>query len=89
MYFSSSFLLEAGLGSNLSYVWHSIYVTQALLLQGLACRVGDGKDTNIWLMHLFLDGINPYVVINPSRHLINGTVLALMVLGEDGGMWTA
>jgi hypothetical protein len=47
VYFPSSSILEAELGSHPSQIWRSIFDGRDILAQGLIRRIGDGRSTNI------------------------------------------
>lgn len=47
-YFSRDSFITSKLGSNLSYVWRSIWSTKKLLQAGMLWRVGDGNSIKIW-----------------------------------------
>ncbi|XP_050222584.1 uncharacterized protein LOC126672674 [Mercurialis annua] len=47
-YFPNSNFLNAKLGSNLSFVWRSIFATQQVTRKGARVRIGDGRSTSIW-----------------------------------------
>lgn len=46
-YFKHYNVMEAGLGSNASFVWRSIMWSRDLIKKGLCWRVGNGKSLNI------------------------------------------
>jgi hypothetical protein len=47
-YYPNSNFLEADIGQNPSYAWHSIWNSKKLLKEGLVWRVGDGTKIRIW-----------------------------------------
>ena len=47
-YFPNSFLLEAGIGNNTSYVWRSILRGRKLLMKGIRWRVVTGSNISIF-----------------------------------------
>jgi hypothetical protein len=47
-YFPNCSILDAGLGSKLSFVWRSIHGAGDLVKEGLLWRIGDGASVWIW-----------------------------------------
>ena len=47
-YFPHYSFMEANLGANPSYIWHSILEAKQIVCAGSHIRFGDGKNTNIW-----------------------------------------
>lgn len=47
-YFPHVDFLEANLGHNPSYYWHSVWCSQSLLKEGMRWRIGDGSRIHIW-----------------------------------------
>lgn len=47
-YYPNSNFLDSRLGLNGSYVWRSVWGSKALLVEGLAWRVGDGQSIRVW-----------------------------------------
>lgn len=60
-YFPHSSFLEAGKGSNPSFIWFSIRETQSLIRAGARVCVGDGKSVGVWGSPWLPDHVNPYV----------------------------
>ena len=80
VYFPTSLILDATLGSHPSQIWRAILEGRDILVQGLVGRVGDGATTHIWqdnwlpregLMRLIVSLTNnpPQLV----KELIDGT----------------
>jgi hypothetical protein len=68
VYFPSSSILEAGLGSHPLQIWRSILDGREVMVQGLIRRIGDGSTTNIWLDNwLPRDNmLRPIVALKPN-----------------------
>ena len=47
-YFPHCSFMEANLGANPSYIWHSILEAKQIVRAGSHIRIGDGKNTNTW-----------------------------------------
>ena len=47
-YYKNYYFLNARRGFDPSFVWHSISVARALLLDGLKWRAGDGTQIGVW-----------------------------------------
>lgn len=47
-YFPQVDFIDANLGHNPSYCWHSLWCSQSLLKEGLRWRISDGSKINIW-----------------------------------------
>lgn len=60
-YFPNCSFLEAGGGSNPSFVWSSIKETQGLLREGIRWRIGDGRKVRVWGDPWLPDRHNPYI----------------------------
>ena len=46
-YFPHGSFLNATIGNNPSYIWRSVLESQAIIKQGIGCRVGNGNSINI------------------------------------------
>lgn len=64
-YFSQSSFLEAPLGSNPSFTWRSLWMSQEVIRQGSHWRVGSGDAINIWHDHWLGDALNLCVTTEP------------------------
>lgn len=49
-YFFGKSFLEASLGHNPSFVWHSIHAAQSLVQKGAIIRVGSGSTIQVFLI---------------------------------------
>ncbi|XP_019186548.1 PREDICTED: uncharacterized protein LOC109181252 [Ipomoea nil] len=58
-YYPHSDFLEAELGNNPSYLWRSILATKSVLREGMAKRIGNGRNTKVWGAPWLLDKSNP------------------------------
>lgn len=47
-YFPNTDFINAKIGSNMSYVWHSILESHDILRHGCRRRIGDGKSMKVW-----------------------------------------
>ena len=54
-YFSRSEFLNCGVGSRPSYAWRSIIHGRDLLKVGMLNKVGDGRNTKVWLNNWLMD----------------------------------
>lgn len=78
---NSSFL-GAKLGSNPSFIWHSIMEVQNTIKGGVRWRVGDGSSINIWYELWLPNQNNFYVQTNMPNYLKEGIVFSLMKVSE-------
>lgn len=80
-YYPNESFLTAKLGSSPSYIWRSVHAAQNLLVQGISCRVGNGREIDIvgtpWLPSVS----DPYIHTF-SDTLTNQKVSSLMLVGE-------
>ncbi|XP_031107044.1 uncharacterized protein LOC116011776 [Ipomoea triloba] len=86
-YFPTCSFLDAGLGSNPSFVWTSIRNSQSLIRRGARVCVGDGSTTRVWGVPWLPDTQNPYVTTPEPTYLTNPCVHSLFVpntLSWDG-----
>ncbi|XP_031101846.1 uncharacterized protein LOC116005747 [Ipomoea triloba] len=60
-YYPSASFLDATLGHNPSYIWRSILAGQVVLRDGVARRIGDGKDTLVWDCPWLANSVDPYI----------------------------
>ena len=60
--------VNASLGHNPSYTWHSIMVAQSLIRKGLRWRVGDGAHIHVW-KDKWLPSPTTYKVASPRIFL--------------------
>ncbi|XP_031094434.1 uncharacterized protein LOC115998904 [Ipomoea triloba] len=83
-YFPNVNFLEATLGNNPSYIWRSILSGQEVLREGVARRVGNGKDTPVWGCPWLLDNVDPYVTTACINELRDARVHNLL---DSNGCW--
>lgn len=76
-YFPKCSFLEAGSGSNPSFVWTSIRAAQSLLREGTRWRIGDGGKVRVWDNPWLPDDVNPYVSTAQPEYLNNILVKSL------------
>lgn len=81
-YFKHSSFLEAKLGSNPSYVWHSILEAQAIIKANSHWRVGNGSMINIWKDPWLPDPNQPFIKSPMLPHLSEGMVFWSHALGQ-------
>lgn len=60
-YFPTCSFLEAGVGSNPSFVWLSIRESQGILREGVRWRIGDGRLVKVCGDPRLPDCTNPYI----------------------------
>ncbi|XP_019177735.1 PREDICTED: uncharacterized protein LOC109172940 [Ipomoea nil] len=81
-YFLKCSFLEAGVGSNPSFVWSSVRETQGLLRGGVRWRIGDGGTVKVWGDPWLPDVHNPYVMTTEQSYLNDPLVKSLFCVGE-------
>lgn len=81
-YYLDGSFFSAKLGGNPSYVWRSLVETQALMKEGLVCRVGRGNNILVLNDPWLPDALNPYVT-SRSEALHNAIVSNLMDLSTN------
>ncbi|XP_031127606.1 uncharacterized protein LOC116029699 [Ipomoea triloba] len=83
-YYPNCDFLHAQLGANPSYIWQSVLASQSLLREGIAKRIGDGKDTAIWGWPWLSDVDNPSLVTPCIDNLREAKVSGLI---DEAGNW--
>ncbi|XP_031116813.1 uncharacterized protein LOC116020480 [Ipomoea triloba] len=78
-YFPTCSFLEAGLGSNPSFVWSSIRNSQSLITRGARVCVRDGSTTRVWNVPWLPNKQNPYVSTPEPIYLNNPCVRSLFI----------
>lgn len=81
-YYPSKSLLTAKVGSSPSYIWRR--VLEALIKQGISCRIGNGKSLII-INTPWLSDTNDRYIQSSNEALLNQKVSSFMVTGER--MW--
>lgn len=84
-YYPHTSFLNAKVGNNPSYVWRSIWETQAVIKEGIRWRVGNGKSINIWTKPWLPNDEDGFLQTEKITHLESTTVSALLT--EDGAKW--
>lgn len=64
-YFLNVDFLDAKLGHNPSFVWHSIFASQSVIKEGVKCRIGNGNSIAIWKQPWLRRNDYPYVSTAP------------------------
>lgn len=82
-YYPNGSFLNAKVGHNPSYVWRSVIEAQALLKQGLGCRIGSGTMINILDDPWLPSAQEAYVQTN--NPVLNGQKVASLF--NDLGNW--
>ncbi|KAL5567013.1 hypothetical protein UlMin_030177 [Ulmus minor] len=76
-YFPSCLVLEAGLGTSLSFIWRSLIWERELGLKGVKRRIGNGLNTSIyksrWIPVPYL-----FQVVSPRVLALNAIVASLL-----------
>ncbi|XP_031119013.1 uncharacterized protein LOC116022425 [Ipomoea triloba] len=70
-YFPNASFLEAGVGSNPSFVWSSIRESQEIFRAGMRWKVGNGSRVRVWGDPWLTDKTNPYI-ITPEPDYLHG-----------------
>lgn len=85
-------------GHNLSYTWHSIHTSQVMVKKGKRCRLGDGRNTNVWKNSWFrstnisyiatptidsLENLMMSCLVNPTKVSWNETLIHDLFLLQD------
>lgn len=83
-YFPRNSFLDAPDKSNISFCWRSLLATRQVLRFGMAWRVGNGENINLWTDH-WLPGNQPYIQSPVVPGFENAKVKLL--LANDGGHW--
>lgn len=83
-YYPNGTYLNAKIGANPSFIWRSVLQVQALLKQGVRCRVGNGRSINVLDDPWLPSEHNPYIH-SISESLRNQKVISLLDTVE--GSW--
>ncbi|XP_031108675.1 uncharacterized protein LOC116013165 [Ipomoea triloba] len=83
-FFPNCSFLEAGVGSNPSFVWTSIRESQVLLWKGVRRRIGDGGLVRVWGEPWLPDSANPFVSTPDPGYLGNSLVRSLFDTHASG-----
>lgn len=81
-YFPNSSFRQAGLGSNPSYVWRSIYAAKDLIMAGSILKVGSGESIRVWDEPWIPDEGNTGITTNVYLGLEDIRVNNLFISGE-------
>lgn len=76
-YYPNSDFLNTSLGDSPSYVWRSIFASQAVIKQGCRKRIGDGKGTKVWQVPWLPCANNGYLTSEIYPELTDVTVDSL------------
>ncbi|XP_050222495.1 uncharacterized protein LOC126672583 [Mercurialis annua] len=82
-YFPNSTFLEAKLGSNPSYVWRSIFESQAAMVKGSRVRIDNGRKTSIWNSPWVLPDNSGHITTPMPISLSKAKVCDLFEIGES------
>ena len=77
-YFPRCDFIEASLGNNPSYLWHSIMSAQNLVRDGARWRVGNGNNIRIW-GDKWLPSFSTYKVASPRLFLNQDTRVSELI----------
>ncbi|XP_031120247.1 uncharacterized protein LOC116023389 [Ipomoea triloba] len=77
-YYPHADFLDAKIGANPSYCWHSIMASQDILRAGCFKRIGNGEATLVWKHPWLPDSEDPYVHTACSDQNVNMRVSALI-----------
>lgn len=76
--------MHAKLGANPSFIWRSIWKTQAIMRSSISWRIGDEKTTNVWYDLWLPCNTSSSIQTKPLPHLHDITVSSLRELnGHD------
>lgn len=84
-YFPRTNFMDATIGSNPSFIWHSILEAQPFLRRTCRWRVGDGESINIWTDPWLPNKEIPLIQSSPQTATIPTKVAAL--LHPIGNSW--
>lgn len=70
--------LEASVGSNPSFVWRSLMVTQDLIKSRIRWRIGDGASVRLFSDSWLPNTLNPFIESNTPENLSLATVDTLI-----------
>ena len=79
-YFPGCDFVEANLGSQPSYAWHSIMAAQLLVRRGMCWQVGDRERIHIWRDKWILSPCT-YRIITPEKQLPQGPWVKNLIKG--------
>lgn len=77
-YFPRGDFLTATLGSNPSYMWRSILAAHEVVKKGCRKRIGDGSQTDIWMVPWLPCAENGYMTTTMPDQLEGKKVCCLM-----------
>ncbi|XP_019151923.1 PREDICTED: uncharacterized protein LOC109148642 [Ipomoea nil] len=81
-YFPKCSFIDAGKGSNPSFVWSSIRESQGLLRKGTRWRIGDGNTVKVWGDPWLPNSQNPFVMTTEMAYFNAPTVSSLLCVDE-------
>ena len=84
-YFPYNDILNAKLGSNLSYAWRSIFNSLEVIIKGTRWRVGNGKRIHIW-EDKWLPTLTIHKVISTPRDF-DDFLMVLSLIDENSKWW--
>jgi hypothetical protein len=84
-YYPNGNFIEADIGRNPSFAWHSIWNSKKLLLKGIIWRVGDGAKIKIW-EDPWLPGPRPHLVRQPGC-ILGGQAKVSKLLNVNTNWW--
>ena len=71
-YFPKNDFINASIGNNPSYTWHSIMAAQNLIKEGIRWRIGNGANIRVW-MDKWLPVPSTYKVTSPRLFMHEDT----------------
>ncbi|XP_021736605.1 uncharacterized protein LOC110703173 [Chenopodium quinoa] len=86
-YFKYSSILKANRGHDPNYIWRSIWGAKGLFRDGLAWKIGNGRDANIWSGTWLVNNRLPVHLQRPPE--FDEEMKVYELLTEDGRMWDA
>ncbi|XP_074337145.1 uncharacterized protein LOC141674318 [Apium graveolens] len=84
-YYPKTDLLDADLGTNLTYVWRGIFASLEVIKSGARKKIGNGENTLVWRDPWLPNTSNGYVGIHIYDQLRDVKVSSLMI--DDGRNW--
>ncbi|KAJ9558242.1 hypothetical protein OSB04_012856 [Centaurea solstitialis] len=86
-YFPRGNFINSDLGSNPSYIWHSIWNSREVVRGGYRWRVGDGRNIDVWEEPWLRDMNNRY--IETVRPMSSRQIKVCELLDSTGTRWDA